>query len=125
MPTQHERLFHGIRAGDGLHVVDSPAGRVCGPICWENRMPLARYAVYRGDAVIGDEVRSAIGSQDGSHRTGHCGVSGIGGVGVPHRAEGGPVARPLDVHREWRPGCVRHGEGTRDVGDSTTHGGDG
>jgi nitrilase len=47
MPTQHERLFHGIGAGDDLAVVDTPAGRVGGLICWENRMPLARYAVYR------------------------------------------------------------------------------
>jgi nitrilase len=47
MPTQHERLFHGIGPGDDLHVTDTPAGRVGGLICWENRMPLARYALYR------------------------------------------------------------------------------
>jgi nitrilase len=47
MPTQHERLFHGIGAGDDLAVVDTPVGRVGGLICWENRMPLARYALYR------------------------------------------------------------------------------
>src|SRR5918993_2422608 len=47
MPTQHERLFHGIGAGDDLHVVDTDAGRIGGLICWENRMPLARYALYR------------------------------------------------------------------------------
>src|SRR5918997_143738 len=47
MPTQHERLFHGIGAGDDLHVVDTAAGRIGGLICWENRMPLARYAIYR------------------------------------------------------------------------------
>ena len=47
MPTHHERLFHGIGAGDDLEVVETPAGRVGGLICWENRMPLARYAVYR------------------------------------------------------------------------------
>jgi nitrilase len=47
MPTQHERLFHGIGAGDDLRVIDTTAGRVGGLICWENRMPLARYAVYR------------------------------------------------------------------------------
>ncbi len=52
MPTQHERLFHGIGAGDDLQVVDTPAGRVGGLICWENRMPLARYAVYRGGPQI-------------------------------------------------------------------------
>jgi nitrilase len=47
MPTQHERLFHGIGAGDDLTVVDTPHGRVGGLICWENRMPLARYALYK------------------------------------------------------------------------------
>ena len=52
MPTHHERLFHGIGAGDDLDVVDTPAGRVGGLICWENRMPLARYAVYRGGPQI-------------------------------------------------------------------------
>jgi predicted amidohydrolase len=52
MPTHHERLFHGIGAGDDLDVTDTPLGRVGGLICWENRMPLARYAVYRGGPQI-------------------------------------------------------------------------
>jgi nitrilase len=52
MPTQHERLFHGIGAGDDLQVVETPAGRLGGLICWENRMPLARYAMYRGGPQI-------------------------------------------------------------------------
>lgn len=48
MPTMQERLFHGVGAGDDLGVTDLPGvGRVGGLICWENRMPLARYAVYR------------------------------------------------------------------------------
>lgn len=47
MPTQHERLFHGIGAGDDLTVVTAAGARVGGLICWENRMPLARYRVYR------------------------------------------------------------------------------
>src|SRR3954468_19472942 len=47
MPTQHERIFHGIGAGNDLTVVDTPLGRIGGLICWENRMPLARYAVYK------------------------------------------------------------------------------
>src|SRR6476659_6762410 len=47
MPTMHERLFHGVGAGDDLQVADTPIGRVGGLICWENRMPLARYAVYK------------------------------------------------------------------------------
>ena len=47
MPTMHERMFHGIGAGDDLTVVQTPVGRVGGLVCWENRMPLARYALYR------------------------------------------------------------------------------
>ena len=52
MPTQHERLFHGIGEGRDLGVVGTEVGRVGGLICWENRMPLARYAVYRGGPQI-------------------------------------------------------------------------
>ena len=52
MPTHHERLFHGIGAGDDLEAVDTPLGRIGGLICWENRMPLARYAVYRSGPQI-------------------------------------------------------------------------
>ena len=47
MPTMQERIFHGVGAGDDLEAVELPGiGRVGGLICWENRMPLARYAVY-------------------------------------------------------------------------------
>ncbi|HEX6116999.1 MAG TPA: carbon-nitrogen hydrolase family protein [Solirubrobacterales bacterium] len=52
MPTMQERIFHGVGAGDDLDSVETPAGRVGGLICWENRMPLARYAVYRGGPEI-------------------------------------------------------------------------
>ncbi|MFN2611902.1 MAG: carbon-nitrogen hydrolase family protein [Solirubrobacterales bacterium] len=52
MPTHHERLFHAIGAGDDLAPVETPLGRIGGLICWENRMPLARYAVYRGGPQI-------------------------------------------------------------------------
>jgi nitrilase len=52
MPTQHERLFHGIGPGDDLAPVDTPIGRVGGLICWENRMPLARWRVYQGAPQI-------------------------------------------------------------------------
>ena len=52
MPTMHERLFHGIGARRRPAVVETPVGRIGGLICWENRMPLARYAVYRGGPQI-------------------------------------------------------------------------
>src|SRR5439155_2975659 len=52
MPTHHERLFHGIGSGDDLSVTETPLGRLGGLICWENRMPLARYALYRAGPQI-------------------------------------------------------------------------
>jgi len=52
MPTLHERVFHGLGAGGDLDVTDTPVGRVGGLICWENRMPLARWAVYQGGPQI-------------------------------------------------------------------------
>jgi nitrilase len=53
MPTMHERLFHGVGAGDDLAVQELPGvGRVGGLICWENRMPLARWRVYEGGPQI-------------------------------------------------------------------------
>jgi nitrilase len=53
MPTMQERIFHGVGAGDDLDVVELPdIGRVGGLICWENRMPLARWAVYEGGPQI-------------------------------------------------------------------------
>jgi nitrilase len=53
MPTMQERVFHGFGGGEDLGGADVPGiGRVGGLICWENRMPLARYAVYRHGPVV-------------------------------------------------------------------------
>ncbi|MHA7264094.1 carbon-nitrogen hydrolase family protein [Arthrobacter sp. TMN-37] len=52
MPTMHERVFHGVGYGHDLRAVETPVGRVGGLLCWENRMPLARYAVYRQGVQI-------------------------------------------------------------------------
>jgi predicted amidohydrolase len=53
MPTMHERVFHGVGAGDDLDVVELATGaRVGGLICWENRMPLARWGVYQGGPQV-------------------------------------------------------------------------
>ena len=46
MPTVGERLVHGFGDGSSLDVYDLPFGRVCGLTCWENYMPLARFALY-------------------------------------------------------------------------------
>ena len=53
LPTMHERVFHGAGAGDDLDVTELPGiGRVGGLLCWENRMPLARWRVYQGGPQI-------------------------------------------------------------------------
>lgn len=46
MPTVGERLVWGMGDGSTLDVVDTPFGRLGGLTCWENYMPLARYAMY-------------------------------------------------------------------------------
>ncbi|MDZ7705610.1 MAG: carbon-nitrogen hydrolase family protein [Trueperaceae bacterium] len=46
MPTNPERMVWGMGDASGLRVVDTPVGRLGGLICWENYMPLARYALY-------------------------------------------------------------------------------
>lgn len=46
VPTMHERLFHGPGDGTDLNVVETELGKIGGLICWENRMPLARYELY-------------------------------------------------------------------------------
>lgn len=45
IPTGGERLVHARGDGSTLDVHDTPIGRLGGLICWENYMPLARYAV--------------------------------------------------------------------------------
>lgn len=46
MPTNPERMIWGFGDATGLKVIDPPAGRIGTLICWENYMPLARYALY-------------------------------------------------------------------------------
>jgi nitrilase len=52
VPTNHERLVWGQGDGRGLHTIDTDAGRVGGLICWENYMPLARFAVYESGVEV-------------------------------------------------------------------------
>lgn len=46
MPTNPERMVWGAGDATGLRVTDTPAGRVGALICWENYMPLARFALF-------------------------------------------------------------------------------
>lgn len=46
VPTGGERLVWAPGDGSTLEIYDTPFGRLSGLICWENYMPLARYALY-------------------------------------------------------------------------------
>ena len=46
VPTNPERMVWGEGDATGLRVIDTPSGRVGGLICWENYMPLARFAIF-------------------------------------------------------------------------------
>src|SRR5205085_10772892 len=52
VPTNHERLVWGQGDGDGLRAFEPDLGRVGGLICWENMMPLARFALYESGIEI-------------------------------------------------------------------------
>ena len=46
MPTNPERMVWGAGDASGLRVVETKFGRLGCLLCWENYMPLARYALY-------------------------------------------------------------------------------
>ena len=83
MPTNPERMVWGFGDGSGLNVVDTSAGRVGTLVCWENYMPLARYALYSQGVEIyvaptydsGDEW---IGTMQHIAREGRCWVISSG-----------------------------------------------
>ena len=52
VPTNHERLIWGQGDGRGLDAVETGFGRIGGLICWENYMPLARFALYEAGVEI-------------------------------------------------------------------------
>jgi nitrilase len=52
VPTNHERLVWGQGDGRGLETVAADVGMVGGLICWENFMPLARFALYERGVEI-------------------------------------------------------------------------
>src|SRR5262245_52165022 len=52
VPTGGERLVWAQGDGSTLAVHATPLGRLCGVICWENYMPLTRFAMYAWGAQI-------------------------------------------------------------------------
>jgi nitrilase len=52
VPTNPERMVWGMGDASGLRVTETAVGRVGSLICWENYMPLARYALYADGVEI-------------------------------------------------------------------------
>ncbi|XP_057455942.1 bifunctional nitrilase/nitrile hydratase NIT4A-like [Lotus japonicus] len=46
MPTAMERVMWGFGDGSTIPVFDTPLGKIGAVICWENKMPLLRTAMY-------------------------------------------------------------------------------
>jgi len=85
MPTNPERMIWGFGDASGLKVIDTPAGRIGTLICWENYMPLARYALYSQGVEVYiaptyDSGDKWIGTLQHIAREGCCWVVGCGNV---------------------------------------------
>jgi len=85
MPTNPERMVWGFGDASGLKVLDTPAGRVGTLLCWENYMPLARYALYSQGVEIYiaptyDSGDNWIGTLQHIAREGRCWVVGCGNL---------------------------------------------
>ncbi|MCA1791080.1 MAG: carbon-nitrogen hydrolase family protein [Thioalkalivibrio sp.] len=83
MPTNPERMVWGFGDGSGLRVVDTPVGRIGTLLCWENYMPLARFALFAQGIDIHiaptyDSGEGWIGSLRHIAREGGCWVIGAG-----------------------------------------------
>ncbi len=85
MPTNPERMVWGMGDASRLRVVETPTGRLSPLMCWENYMPLARYALYAqgGELYITPTYDSGgdwLGSLQHIAREGCCWVIGCGTV---------------------------------------------
>ena len=85
MPTNPERMVWGFGDATGLNVVETSAGRIGSLICWENYMPLARYALYSQGVEIYiaptyDSGEGWLGTMQHIAREGCCWVVGCGNL---------------------------------------------
>jgi nitrilase len=83
MPTNPERMVWGQGDASGLRVTDTELGRLGTLICWENYMPLARYALYAEGVEIylaptWDEGDTWIATMRHIAAEGRCWVVGAG-----------------------------------------------
>ena len=92
VPTNPERMVWGQGDAGGLRVTDTEIGRVGTLICWENYMPLARYALYADGVEVyvastWDEGETWIATMRHIAAEGRCWVIGSGcalrGADVP------------------------------------------
>ena len=114
VPTGGERLVWARGDGDTLEVYDTPLGRLGGLICWENYMPLARYALYAWGvqiyvAATWDRGEPWLSTLRHIAREGRCYVIGCG---MPLRL----ADIPDDLAFKAR--CYAGGEEWINVGDS-------
>ncbi len=85
MPTNPERMVWGFGDASGLKAVATTAGRISTLLCWENYMPLARYALYAQGVEIYiaptyDSGEAWIGTLQHIAREGRCWVVGCGNL---------------------------------------------
>ncbi len=85
MPTNPERMVWGCGDATGLKVVDTPVGRISTLLCWENFLPLARYALYAQGVEVYiaptyDSGDNWIGTLRHIAREGRCWVVGCGNL---------------------------------------------
>jgi nitrilase len=83
MPTNPERMVWGFGDALGLRAVDTPVGRIGALLCWENYMPLARFALYAQGIDIHiapsyDSGEGWLGTLQHIAREGGCWVIGAG-----------------------------------------------
>ncbi len=111
VPTHAERLVWGMGDGSDLQVHQTALGRIGGLICWENFMPLARFAVYAQGIDIWVAPTLAthepwVASLRHIAREGACHVIGVAPAarfcdvpdGVPDR---GRLWRGAEPHGDW------------------------
>ncbi|MDE0589778.1 carbon-nitrogen hydrolase family protein [Halocynthiibacter sp. C4] len=103
MPTNPERMVWGFGDGSGLRVVDTAVGRVGALLCWENYMPLARYALYAQNVEIycaptWDTGESWLATMQHIAREGGCWV-----IGCSTQLEGKDIPKNTPHRKEIFP----------------------
>ncbi len=83
MPTNPERMVWGAGDARGLNVYDTPVGRTGALICWENFMPLSRFALYAEGVEVYlaptyDSGDGWVGTMQHIAREGRCWVASCG-----------------------------------------------